>query len=92
MHDQSGCCMIHDSIFSLCSQASVDHLSVGLKSAPQAALARQLVLRQLRATLCKGQMVFRRHRSLLLAFLLIADASLCDLQVSGPDRGRCAVS
>ncbi|XP_011609854.2 phospholipid transfer protein C2CD2L [Takifugu rubripes] len=35
--------------------ASVDHLSVGLKSTPQTALTRRLLLRQLRATLCKGQ-------------------------------------
>lgn len=50
--------MVLKSIFSLCCQASVDHLSTGLKSATQTALARRLLLRQLRATLCKGQVVF----------------------------------
>uniref|UniRef100_H3D2G1 C2cd2 like n=1 Tax=Tetraodon nigroviridis TaxID=99883 RepID=H3D2G1_TETNG len=34
--------------------ASADHQLVGLKSAPQTALARRLLLRQLRATLCKA--------------------------------------
>lgn len=34
--------------------ASMDHLSVGLNSAPQSVLVRRLLLRQLRATLSKG--------------------------------------
>lgn len=55
--------LLHDSwcwnlFFPLCCQASVDHISTGLKSTTQTALARRLLLRQLRATLCKGQMVF----------------------------------
>lgn len=81
------------SIFSLCSQASVDHLSAGLKPAPQTVLARRLLLRQLSATLWKGQMLFHRDGSLLSAFPLIADASLCRsvVQIGGgvlcPERG-----
>ncbi|CAJ1064095.1 phospholipid transfer protein C2CD2L isoform X2 [Xyrichtys novacula] len=35
--------------------APMDHLSVGLNSAPQSILVRRLLLRQLRATLSKGQ-------------------------------------
>ncbi|XP_034539583.1 phospholipid transfer protein C2CD2L isoform X2 [Notolabrus celidotus] len=35
--------------------APMDHLSVGLNSAPQSVLVRRLLLRQLRATLSKGQ-------------------------------------
>lgn len=99
-HDQTACCMIHEVeiyfcffVFSLCPQASVDHLSVGLKSVPQTALARRLLLRQLRATLLKGQTVF--PQALIFTVRLPADLLTprsASLQVSGPDRGRCAAS
>lgn len=63
--------------FSARSQAPMDHLSVGLNSVPQSVLVRRLLLRQLRATLSKGQIFSLSVRSFLPCFLLIAEVSLC---------------
>ncbi|XP_062288921.1 phospholipid transfer protein C2CD2L isoform X1 [Scomber scombrus] len=52
--------------------APMDHLSVGLNSVPQSVLVRRLLLRQLRATLSKGQIYSLSFRS-----FQSAEVSLC---------------
>lgn len=51
----------------------MDRLSVGLNSVSQRVLVRQLQLRQLKATLSKGQTFSLGVRSCPLSFLLIAE-------------------
>lgn len=64
------------SFFPAHSQAPVEHLSVGLNSVPQSVLVRRLLLRQLRATLSKGQIYSLSFRSFQSSSLLIARVSL----------------
>lgn len=54
----------------------MDHLSVGLNSVSQSVLVRRLLLRQLRATLSKGQVFSLSLRSFLSGLLLTADVLL----------------
>lgn len=70
----------------------MDHLSVGINSAPQSVLVRRLLLRQLRATLSKGQIFFPQCH--IISVWLPADCQglAVRLQVSGPGQGSCAVS